>query len=360
MGLVTFDGSSCARLIEKGEISAVRFLSPRRGDEVISDISRLSERKGTFSRPLAAAALLANRSIRSQFITAALAGLAIVVIAFVTREQLAEHVDERVHYFVTLGVAGMVLVALRPDLFVISSVTLITLTSLVVIDGWPTAVSQQIAVAIFLFAMPLLWRNHQRTIAVTRELVDSAVILAEELNLLIDGAQDYAIYMLDPDGNVTIWNEGAQRLKGWTAAEMIGKSADVFYPADAIAAGKPASIRAEAAACGKIEIDDWRVRKNGSEFLAHIAITALKNPDGTVRSFAIIVHDVTDQRAAENALRNSEAHLRSILSTVPDAMIVIDERGKMVSFSDAAERLFGYTQAEVLGANVSMLMPSGG
>src|SRR3546814_16845668 len=68
-------------------------------------------------------------------ITAALAGLAIVIIAFVTREQLAEHVDERVHYFVTLGVAGMVLVALRPHLFVISSVSLITLASLVVIDG---------------------------------------------------------------------------------------------------------------------------------------------------------------------------------------------------------------------------------
>src|SRR3546814_14410474 len=73
----------------------------------------------------------------------------------------------------------------------------------------------------------------------------SAVILAEELNLLIDGAQDYAIYMLDPDGNVTIWNEGAQRLKGWTAAEMIGNPADLFYPDDAVAAGKPAAIRAE-------------------------------------------------------------------------------------------------------------------
>src|SRR3546814_4104345 len=74
---------------------------------------------------------------------------------------LAEHVDERVHYFVTLGVAGMVLVALRPHLFVISSVSLITLASLVVIDGWPTTASQQMAVAIFLFAMFLLWRNHQ-------------------------------------------------------------------------------------------------------------------------------------------------------------------------------------------------------
>src|SRR3546814_8522729 len=75
---------------------------------------------------------------------------------------LAEHVDERVHYFVTLGVAGMVLVALRPHLFVISSVSLITLASLVVIDGWPTTASQQMAVAIFLFAMFLLWRNQDR------------------------------------------------------------------------------------------------------------------------------------------------------------------------------------------------------
>ncbi|WP_441347668.1 PAS domain-containing sensor histidine kinase [Sphingobium sp. GW456-12-10-14-TSB1] len=252
----------------------------------------------------------------------------------------------------------MVLVALRPDLFVISSVTLITLATLVVVDGWPTAGSQQIAVAIFLVAMLLLWRNYHRTVTVARNLADSTVVLAEELSLLIDGAQDYAIYMLDPNGNVTIWNEGAERLKGWTAAEMIGKPADLFYPADAVAAGKPRSFLTEAAARGKIEIDDWRVRKDGSEFLAHMAITALKNPDGTVRGFATVVHDISDQRATESSLRHSEAHLRSILSTVPDAMVVIDEWGKMISFSDAAERLFGYSQAEVLGANVSMLMPS--
>lgn len=291
-------------------------------------------------------------------ITAVLAGLAIAIIAFVTREQLAAHVDESVHYFVTLGVAGMMLIALRPDLFVILIVTLMTFATLVAVDGWPSGSSQQLAVAIFVAAMLILWRNYHRAVAIARELTDSAVLLAEELNLLIDGAQDYAIYMLDPDGNVTIWNEGAQRLKGWTAAEMIGKPAALFYPADAVAAGKPRSFLSEAAACGKMEIDDWRVRKDGSEFLAHIAITALKNPDGTVRGFAAVVHDITDQRAAESSLRNSEAHLRSILSTVPDAMIVIDERGKMLSFSDAAERLFGYTQAEVLGANISMLMPS--
>src|SRR3546814_17565712 len=94
------------------------------------------------------------------------------------------------------------------------------------------------SVAIFLFARFLLWRNHHRTVTVTRELADSAVILAEELNLLIDGAQDYDIYMLDPDGNVTIWNEGAQRQKGWTAAEMVGKTDALFYPDEDVAPGK--------------------------------------------------------------------------------------------------------------------------
>src|SRR3546814_1205500 len=96
-----------------------------------------------------------------------------------------------------------------------------------------------------------------------------------------------------------------------------------------------------------MRISDWSSDVCSSDLL-----------DGTVRGFAIVVRDITDQRAAESALRNSESHLRSILSTVPDAMIVIDERGKMLSFSAAAERLFGYTQAEVLGANVSMRMPS--
>src|SRR3546814_17441254 len=113
------------------------------GDEAIPDISRSSERKGAFSRALAAATLLANRPIRSQLITAALAGLAIVIIAFVTREQLAEHVDERVHYFVTLGVAGMVLVAIRPHLFVISRVSLLTLPSLFALPGWPPTTHPQ-------------------------------------------------------------------------------------------------------------------------------------------------------------------------------------------------------------------------
>ena len=185
-----------------------------------------------------------------------------------------------------------------------------------------------------------------------------AALVAEELNLLIDGAEGHAIYLLDAGGRVTIWNKGAERLKGWREDEVVGEDAAIFYPPDAIAAGKPAEDLATAARDGRLDAEDWRVRKDGSEFLADVSITALRNEDGSLRGFAKIVSDITGRRAAEEALRSRESHLRSILSTVPDAMVVIDDQGMIVSFSAAAERLFGYQEAELLGVNVSRLMPS--
>ncbi|MCI4592461.1 PAS domain S-box protein [Sphingobium sp. BYY-5] len=195
----------------------------------------------------------------------------------------------------------------------------------------------------------------------TRELdirAAKASEIAEEIGLLIDGAQGHAIYLLDPDGRVTIWNKGAERLKGWSEDEVLGHPMSIFYPKDAVAAGKPGHDLALAASEGKFEEEDWRVRKDGSEFLASVSITALRNEDGSLRGFSKIVSDITDRRAAEDAVRARESHLRSILSTVPDAMIVIDDQGSIVSFSAAAERLFGYAEAEVVGSNVSRLMPS--
>jgi len=182
--------------------------------------------------------------------------------------------------------------------------------------------------------------------------------VAEELNLLIDGAHGYAIYLLDAEGYVTIWNEGARRMKGWSEEEVIGRHTSLFYPADAVAAGKPDADLARAIAEGKLEEEDWRVRKDGSEFLAGVSIKALRGSDGEMRGFAKIVSDVTERKAAEAAILARESHVRSILSTVPDAMVVIDDRGKMLSFSAAAERLFGYDEKDVLGKNVSLLMPS--
>jgi two-component system sensor kinase FixL len=182
--------------------------------------------------------------------------------------------------------------------------------------------------------------------------------LAEELNLLIDGATDYAIYMLDTDGRVAIWNKGAERLKGWTGEEVLGQHSMIFYSAESRAAGKPTDDLARAERLGKFEEEGWRRRKDGTEFLAHISITALRDEEGKLRGFGKVIRDVTEQRAAERELSANAAHLGSILSTVPDAMVVIDDHGAILSFSAAAERLFGFAEAEVIGSNVSRLMPS--
>jgi len=181
--------------------------------------------------------------------------------------------------------------------------------------------------------------------------------LGDELNLLIDGAIGYAIYMLDPSGHVTIWNKGAERLKGWTEAEVLGQHTSLFYPHDQIEQGKPDDDLAIARELGRLEEEAWRLRKDGSEFLAHITITALYDEARELRGFGKVIRDVTEQRAVERALEASAAHLQSILSTVPDAMVVIDARGRILSFSKAAEQLFGLNEAEVVGLNVSILMP---
>jgi len=186
----------------------------------------------------------------------------------------------------------------------------------------------------------------------------SVAVMAEQLNRLIDGASEYAIYMLDPDGRVLIWNAGAERLKGWSEAEVLGQDAAMFYPVDARKGGKPAEDLARVRQHGRLEEEVWRLRKDGSEFLAHVSMSAVRDDGGRLIGYAKVLRDVTDQRAADRALKASAEHLESILATVPDAMVVIDEKGVILSFSAAAERLFGWREDEVVGTNVNRLMPS--
>ena len=181
----------------------------------------------------------------------------------------------------------------------------------------------------------------------------------EELQLLMQAASEYAVFMVDSDGKVATWNRNAERIFGWREAEILGRHCSIFYPDESDPAESAASADLAAAlASGRLDAEAWRLRKDGSEFCAAVTISPLRGPSGEARGFAIVVSDVTERRAAAQALEKREQHLESILATVPDAMIVIDERGIVTSFSAAAERLFGYSEAEMLGRNVSLLMPS--
>ncbi|MFZ5749407.1 MAG: PAS domain-containing sensor histidine kinase [Pseudomonadota bacterium] len=181
---------------------------------------------------------------------------------------------------------------------------------------------------------------------------------AQTLALFIGESTDRALFLLGADGTISSWNRGAEQLTGWPAEEVIGKPGTLLYPTVDIEKGKPQADLARAASGARVREECWRVRSDGSEFLADVTLSALYDASGGLIGYGQVLYDITDRKAAERALERSALHLSSILATVPDAMIVIDERGIILSFSAAAERLFGYDEDEVVGRNVSMLMPS--
>ncbi len=127
----------------------------------------------------------------------------------------------------------------------------------------------------------------------------------ERFRLLVDGVQDYAIYMLSPEGLVTSWNSGARRIKGYEAAEIIGKHFSQFYASEDIERGKPWAELAIARETGRAEDEGWRVRKDGSRFWARVVVTALYDPTGLLRGFAKVTQDLTQRRQSEQLERSA-------------------------------------------------------
>ena len=117
----------------------------------------------------------------------------------------------------------------------------------------------------------------------------------EGFRLLVEGVRDYAIYSLDPDGFVTTWNTGAQRIKGYTAEEIIGKHFSCFYTPEDVQSNHPDRALQIAAAEGKYEEENLRVRKDGSVFWATVLISALRDRTGELRGFAKVVQDITER-----------------------------------------------------------------
>jgi PAS domain S-box-containing protein len=129
----------------------------------------------------------------------------------------------------------------------------------------------------------------------------------ERFRLLVQSVRDYAILMLDAEGKIASWNEGAQQIKGYSADEILGRSFTLFYPPEAIADGFPQRELDVAARDGRFEDEGWRVRKDGSRFWANVVITALRNSDGRLVGFAKVTRDLTARREAEAQARRLAA-----------------------------------------------------
>jgi len=133
---------------------------------------------------------------------------------------------------------------------------------------------------------------------------------AERSRLLIDGVRDYALYTIDPEGRVTSWNTGAERIKGYKEEEIVGKHFSVFYERSDIEAGRPEQELKRAADTGRSEEEGRRVRKDGSVFWASVIVTSLRSPEGRLRGFAKITRDITKRRQVDLAMSSFTARLQ--------------------------------------------------
>jgi PAS domain S-box-containing protein len=174
------------------------------------------------------------------------------------------------------------------------------------------------------------------------------------LALLIDSTTDYAIFMLDPKGHVASWNLGAERIKGYTRDEIIGKHFSVFYPPDAVARKWPEEELRRAERDGRFEDEGWRVRKDGTQFWANVVITALRDPNGRLIGFGKVSRDLTERRLSEQHLRESEERFRLIIENTLDyGMFMLDPSGHIVSWNAGAQRIKGYSADEIIGRHFS-------
>ncbi|SFN57108.1 PAS domain S-box protein [Variovorax sp. OV329] len=175
------------------------------------------------------------------------------------------------------------------------------------------------------------------------------------LRLLVNSAQDYAIFMLDPQGRITSWNLGAERINGYTASEAIGRHFSMFYEPEALAAGWPQEELRRAAAIGSFEDEGWRLRKDGKRIWANVVITALRGQAGELLGFSKVTRDLTERKAHEEALREREESLRLLVDGVRDhAMFFLDADGRIQTWNLGAQRVFGYAAEQVMGQDVSM------
>jgi PAS domain S-box-containing protein len=172
--------------------------------------------------------------------------------------------------------------------------------------------------------------------------------------LLIEAVTDYAIYMLDPAGIVSSWNPGAERFKGYTAAEIAGQHFSRFYTEEDRARGMPAYALATAESEGKFETEGWRVRKDGSRFWAHVVIDPIRGGDGELMGFAKITRDLTQQKLAEQELLKSEQQFRLLVQGVTDyALYMLGPQGHVSNWNFGAQRIKGYRPDEIIGQHFS-------
>ncbi|SEB20273.1 PAS domain S-box protein [Variovorax sp. YR216] len=179
-----------------------------------------------------------------------------------------------------------------------------------------------------------------------------------DFRLMVEAVTDYAIFLLDPDGFIQTWNEGARILKGYERDEVLGRHFSIFYPPELLARKWPEHELEQALATGRFEDEGWRLRKDGTRFWASIVITRVMDERGALRGFSKITRDLSERRRQEELLRSSEERFRLLVEGVKDyAIFMLDPSGHIVSWNLGAQKNKGYEASEIIGKHFSVFYP---
>ena len=207
--------------------------------------------------------------------------------------------------------------------------------------------------ALICFLVGALRAARRRAETSAREAIEHQESLRrseERFRSLVEGVSDYAIFMLDPRGRVTSWNEGAGRITGYDADEIVGRDFSVFFAEEDVRRGAPLAELEMAIAEGRFEQEGWRLRKDGSRFWADVAVTALRDDTGELRGFSKITRDITERKDAQRRLQEAENRLRTLVEHVP-AITYTEQYGaarSLTYLSPQVESVLGYTPEEYL------------
>ena len=192
-----------------------------------------------------------------------------------------------------------------------------------------------------------------------RSLFSSSQQALAFISNILESSTEYSIIGKNPDGQIVLWNEGAHRIYGYSAEEVVGRAnARILHTPEDIAAGKPAAMLEAALRNGKWEGAVTRVRKDGQRFSARVVLTPRRDSSGKLLGFLLISKDISEEARLAEELKALQQRFQDLVESAPDAMVIVNEAGQIVLVNSQTEKLFGYSRTEVLGAGVERLIPA--